>query len=359
MAKPSIKMALRKVVVVGLGRIGLPTAACLAEGGLDVLGVDINEGRIKDIAQGKIVPVEPGLSELVSKSIGSGNLRLATKPEGGDAFLLCLPTNLDDQNRCDLSHITSALESLAPVIRPGNLLVLESTVPVHTTRDLVVPFLKSKGVETGKILFAHAPERIISGSMLDEIRKDDRIIGGTSTEAAEAARDLYRTFVTGDVLLTDSSTSELVKLIENTYRDINIAFANEIALLCDKEGMNVWEAITLANRHPRVNIHRPGPGVGGHCIPVVPHFLVQGTKHSMTIQAAREVNDSMPRYISNMVLRAVSGVQRPTVALMGVAYKANSGDPINSPTFQVLKHLEGEEVDILVCDPLPGLPDRS
>ena len=345
-------MHLEKVVVLGLGRIGLPTAACLAEAGFDVLGVDVNEGRLKDIGQGRANNAEPGLSDIVEKSIRSGRLRLSTEPESGDAFLLCLPTLLGENQRCDLSHLASALDSVSQVIRPGNLFILESTVPVHTMRDFVVPRLESNGVETDSILFAYAPERIMSGKMLEEIRGDDRVIGGISEEAAEEAKDLYRSFVTGEIFLTDASTAELVKLIENIYRDVNIAFANEVALLCDKEGIDAWEAISLANRHPRVNIHRPGPGVGGHCIPVVPYFLAQGTKHSILIQASRKVNEAMPRYISNLIMRSVSGIQKPTVTLMGVAYKPNTPDPVNSPTLQVLKHLEGENLEVLLYDPL-------
>ena len=345
-------MAAKKVVVVGLGRIGLPSAVCFVQAGFEVLGVDVNEGKLRDLEQGEVHPFEPGLKEVVAKSIRSGRLRLSTTPETGDAFILCLPSPLDGNHSCDLTYLGAALDTVAKVLRPGNLLVIETTVPVHTTRDFVIPRLRSAGVDVGSVLVAHAPERITSGKMLEEIRKGDRIIGGVNKEAAEAARDLYRRFVEGEVVLTDASTAELVKLIENTYRDVNIAFANEIALFCDKEGLNAWEAIALANRHPRVNIHTPGPGVGGHCIPVVPYFLAQGTKHSTMILSAREVNDSMPRYIANLILREVADLERPKVALMGVAYKPNASDPINSPALQIRAFLEKERVELLLCDPL-------
>ncbi len=345
-------MAAKKVVVVGLGRIGLPSAVCFAQAGFQVLGVDVNEGKLKDLEQGEVHPFEPGLKEIVAKSIRSGRLRLSTTPETGDAFILCLPSPADENQSCDLTYLGAALDTVAKVLRPGNLIVIETTVPVHTTRDFVVPRLRSAGVDVGSVLVAHAPERITSGKMLDEIRKGDRIIGGVTREAAEATRDLYKSFVQGEVVLTDASTAELVKLIENTYRDVNIAFANEIALFCDREGLNAWEAIALANRHPRVNIHTPGPGVGGHCIPVVPYFLAQGTKHNTMILAAREVNDSMPRYIANLILREVADLERPKVALMGVAYKANAYDPINSPALQIRAFLEKERVELLLCDPL-------
>ncbi len=345
-------MRFGKVVLLGLGRIGLPTAACLAEAGLEVLGVDINEDRLREIREGLLDRREPGLAEAVSRSLASGRLSLSTTPRAADVFLLCLPTPLSSENTCDLSYLKAGVDSIAGLLEPGNLVIVESTVPVHTTRDFVLPRLRSLKVDVDSIMVAYAPERIISGAMMEEIRRDDRVIGGITPEAAKAARDLYKTFVKGRMFLTDSSTAELVKLIENTYRDVNIAFANEVALFCDRHGINAWEAIALANRHPRVNIHTPGPGVGGHCIPIVPHFLAQVTRHSRMISAAREVNDSMPRYVSNMVSRAVIGLEKPTVALMGVAYKANSTDSINSPALQILEFLKRERLRVVMCDPL-------
>jgi len=345
-------MRMRKVVVVGMGRIGLPTAASLAGAGFRVVGVDTDRGRLQAITRGEIGRGEPGLTELVSKVLSSGALRLSSETEPADAFILCLPTSLDDDLKCDLTPIGLALDSVSPVIRPGNLLVLESTVPVHTTRDFVLTRLRSRGIDVDSLLVAYAPERIISGRMLEEIRSDDRIIGGIGKEAAQAAKELYSSFVSGQIFLTDASTAELVKLIENIYRDVNIALANEIALFCDREGLDAWEAISLANRHPRVEIHRPGPGVGGHCIPVVPYFLAQTSRYDAMIRAARSVNDAMPRYVANMVVRAVGGTENPVVALMGVAYKPNSADPVNSPTLQVLDHLSGEDLRVVLCDPL-------
>ena len=340
-----------RVVVLGLGRIGLPTAACLAQAKYDVLGVDIGESRLRDIQDGRLDEKEPGLVELVNRVMKSGRLRLSDRPEAGDVFLLCLPTPLNEDLTCNLEYLENALESIAEYLTEGNLVILESTVPVNTTRDMVVPKLESLGVNVNSIHFAYAPERIISGRMLEEIKNDDRVVGGTTPEAAEAAEKLYKSFVRGQIYLTDASTAELVKLIENTYRDINIAFANEIALFCEREGLSAWEAIDLANHHPRVHIHRPGPGVGGHCIPIVPFFLAQATKHSTMIHSARQVNDSMPRYVTNLILRTISGTQRPKVALMGVAYKPNSSDPINSPALQILDLLKREDLDVLLCDP--------
>ncbi len=351
-------MAPRKVSVLGLGRIGLPTAACLAEAGFEVVGVDIDHARLDAISAGEIDASEPGLRQLVELGLSSGRLRLRTEPEPADVFILCLPTPLAKDNRCDLDALDGALRSVAGVIGSGNLIVLESTVPVHTTRDHVLPLLRSLGLSTGVILVAYAPERIMSGRMLEELRNGDRIIGGITPAAADAAKNLYSRFVKGNIHLTDTSTAELVKIIENTYRDINIAFANEIALFCDREGMDAWRAIELANRHPRVHIHQPGPGVGGHCIPVVPYFLAQATKHNTMINSARQVNESMPRYLANMILREVAELERPKVAIMGASYKANTRDPINSVAQQVLRHLEGEDLQVVICDPLvhePGL----
>jgi len=250
--------------------------------------------------------------------------------------------------------------------------ILESTVPVHTTRDFVVPKLRSIGVDCGSALFAYAAERIASGRMLEEIRRNDRILGGITPEAAEAARDIYKSFVDGEIFLTDTCTAELVKLAENTYRDINIGFANEVALYCDKEGIDAWEAIELANRHPRVNIHRPGPGVGGHCIPVVPHYLAQGNDHDTLLQAARRINREMPRQVRNEIMRSMAGIDQPKVVLMGLSFKPDSSDPINSPGLQLLDlvtrndhdpdidHGRKKMLDLVICDPLireppPGL----
>ena len=345
-----------RIVVVGLGRIGLPTAACFAEAGFQVLGFDVDEERVRQLQAGKVEGKEPGLAQLLSDVLSSGNLRFSTAIEPADAFILCLPTPLDDLNRCDLSFLEKGLESISLVLRPGNIVVLESTVPVHTTRDFVATKLHSLGVDTDSIFIAYAPERIISGKMLEEIRSNDRVIGGLSPEAAEKAKQLYSSFVRGKIFVTDSSTAELVKLIENTYRDINIAFANEVALFCDREGINVWEAVSLANRHPRVHIHTPGAGVGGHCIPVVPYFLAQSTKHSLLIKTARDVNEAMPRYIFNLVMRAVDGIDTPKITLMGAAYKPNVSDTINSPAAQILPYLRRENVTVSICDPLVDQP---
>lgn len=352
-------MVVKKVNVIGLGRIGLPTAACLADAGLGVRGVDIDQDRLESIAEGRLDRLEPGLIQVVQKGISSGLLELSDRPAEGDAFILCLPTPLSEGGDCDLSFLESALGPLAQVLRKRNLVVLESTVPVHTTRDFVVPKLADLGADTTEVLFAYAPERITSGRMLEELRKGDRVIGGLTPEAAEAARELYACFVQGEVILTDSSTAELVKLMENIYRDVNIAFANEVALFCDREGIDAWEAIRLANRHPRVNVHRPGPGVGGHCIPVVPHFLAKATSHDIVIRAAREVNDSMPRYVANLVSRAVSGIPSPRVAIMGVAFKPNSSDPINSPAMHVAQLLGAQGLSVMMCDPLVEDPETE
>ncbi len=345
-------MGRKKIIILGMGRIGLPTAACLANAGHQVLGVDIDQRKVADIREGRIDGKEPGLSEMVLSAMESGTLRISTEPVRGDVFLLCLPTLLKEDRTCDLSAISSAMDSISNVISPGNLIILESTVPVHTTRDFLIPGLEKRGVDTCKVLFAYAPERIMSGRMLEEIRKDDRIIGVTSEKAAKLAREVYESFVEGDIFITDTSTAELVKLAENTYRDINIAYANEVALFCQREGIDARRAIELANRHPRVEIHRPGPGVGGHCIPVVPHFLAQNNSYDMMIKAARKVNESMPRYIANMITRTISGAEQPKVSLMGMAYKSGSGDTVNSPGLQILEHLQGERMEILLCDPL-------
>lgn len=371
---------MKKVCVVGLGYIGLPTAAILATYGCQVLGVDINRRLLQSLEDGQVHVQEPGLKDLIGAVLASGKLRLAGEPEPADAFIIAVPTpstcdghrtagdstdglqEADMTPRADLSYVVSAAESIVPYLRPGTLVVLESTVPPRTTVDVVGPILRRSGLTTANesargladqrgrsrlepadILVAHCPERVLPGRILEELVHNDRIIGGVNLDSAESARDLYASFVKGAILLTDATTAEMVKLMENTYRDVNIALANELALVAEQVGIDAWDAINLANHHPRVNILKPGPGVGGHCIAVDPWFIVEKAPCiSRLISTARRVNDAQPLHVLEVIRQAVADLDNPTVAILGLAYKANVDDLRESPAFRVAQLVEDQ-----------------
>jgi UDP-N-acetyl-D-mannosaminuronic acid dehydrogenase len=265
-----------KICVVGLGYIGLPTAGTFAAHGAKVVGVDVNPHVVETLQNGGLHIQEPGLRSIVEAAFQSGNLTIVSKPVEADAFIIAVPTPIHPDKTADLSFVTSAAESIRPVLRKGNLVVLESTSPPRTTQDIVRPILEQSGLNAGKdFLLAYSPERVLPGQILRELIENARVIGGVDKASAEAGRDLYGMFVRGEIVLTDATTAETVKLMENTFRDVNIALANELLRLAERYGVNVWEAIAIANRHPRVDILNPGPGVGGHCISVDPWFLVE------------------------------------------------------------------------------------
>jgi len=323
----------------------------LANHGYNVVGIDIDRERIKNIEEGSLNIVEPGLKTLVSGAINSGNLRVKTTPEDADAYIVCVPTPVKWENnspRCDLSCIYNAIESIKPHLRDGNLIIIESTVPPKTTKRIYQYLSNGR-----KIYMAYCPERVLPGKILKELVENDRIIGGVNRESAELAREIYSSFVDGNIYLTDSTTAEMVKLMENTYRDVNIALANEFAKICEEINVNVWEAIDLANRHPRVNILNPGPGVGGHCISVDPWFIVEVSKNAKLIRSARELNDSMPYYVSDLVCRELDkrGIEDPKVAVFGVAYKGNIDDTRESPGRKVIECLLSKGISVSIYDP--------
>ncbi|MGQ9832978.1 MAG: nucleotide sugar dehydrogenase, partial [Candidatus Villigracilaceae bacterium] len=314
-------MKFDKLCVIGLGYIGLPTASMFAVNGLNVLGVDVNPSIVETLQNGGLHIHEPGLREAVQQAIQSGCLHIANQPEPADAFLIAVPTpfqqkdfgvfNGEKYKKADLSAVTAAAESIVPHLRRGNLVVLESTSPPRTTVNLLAPILEKSGLKAGvDFHLAYSPERVLPGQILRELVENARVIGGITPESAQAGHDLYVTFVKGEIILTDATTAEMVKLMENTYRDVNIAIANEFARLAERLGVDVWEAISLANRHPRVKILSPGPGVGGHCISVDPWFLVEAAPDiTPLIQSARHVNDSQPRYVFELVERALGGLR--------------------------------------------------
>jgi len=349
------------ICVIGLGYIGLPTASIFASRGKKVLGVDIVKDVVDQIRCGKIHIEEPDLDVLVTAGIASGQLVVSTKAEKADVFIIAVPTpfiQLKDRISPDLSHVESAARSLALHLEEGNLVVLESTSPVGTTekvRDWIFDELIENGstVDPSELLFAHCPERILPGQMLKELVFNDRLVGGLSTEAADKAKELYRCFCKAEILISDARTAELVKLAENAFRDVNIAFANELSIVCDKLGISVWETVRLANHHPRVNILNPGPGVGGHCIAVDPYFIVDAVPDSTPlIRAARIVNESKPEFIIQKVLEAVEAVETPVICCMGLAFKADVDDLRESPAKKIVeKLLSVLSSNILVVEP--------
>ncbi len=348
-------MNFETLCVLGMGYIGLPTASTFATHGLKVVGVDVNQRVVDVLRNGEVHIQEPGLRTLAQAAFRSGNLRVSERPEPADAFIITVPTPLvgDDGKRADLSYVVSASESIVPHLRPGNLVVLESTCPPRTTVDVVAPILARSGLQPGTHFhLAYSPERVLPGQILRELIENARVIGGVDRASAEAGRDLYALFVRGDILLTDATTAEMVKLMENTYRDVNIAIANEFARLAERFGVDVWRAIELANRHPRVSVLRPGPGVGGHCISVDPWFLVEAAPDLSTlIQQARRVNDEQPTHAMNLVRRALGDLSGRRVAALGLAYKPDVDDLRESPALQVARLLARAGAQVRCYEP--------
>jgi UDP-N-acetyl-D-mannosaminuronic acid dehydrogenase len=347
----------QKIVVMGLGYIGLPTASMLATKGHQVLGVDVNKKAVDTINSGRIHIVEPDLDVLVRSAVNSGNLKASLVPEEGDTFILAVPTpfmELDGNPKApDLSYVEAATRAIAPFLREDNLVILESTSPVGTTEVIERIIAEMRPELAGKVHAAHCPERVLPGHILRELVDNDRIIGGSTKAAVAKAKALYKTFCNGAILETDSRTAELSKLVENSFRDVNIAFANELSLICDRLGINVWETIALANRHPRVNILQPGPGVGGHCIAVDPWFIVSSApEESRLIRTAREVNDNKPRWVIERVRAKAERFRDPVIGCLGITFKANIDDLRESPSMDIVKELMASGIgQIMVCDP--------
>ena len=366
-------MNFQKICVLGLGYIGLPTASTFATHGLKVVGVDVNPHVIETLRKGEIHIHELGLRSVVESALSSGNLSVSFQPEEADAFLIAVPTPFHpDQygeyegrtyRLADMRAVTSATEAIVPHLRRGNLVILESTSPPRTTVDLVQPILERSGLKAGVDFYlCYSPERVLPGQILRELVENARVVGGITPESAEAGCALYSTFVKGEIIATDATTAEMVKLMENTTRDVNIAIANEFARLAEKFGVDVWEAISLANRHPRINILNPGPGVGGHCISVDPWFFVE-TAPELTplIYHARQVNDRQPHFVVEKVKQALGSLQGKKIAALGLAYKPNVDDLRESPAVEVVHLLQKEGAQIKAWEPfkpnadLPGI----
>ena len=362
-------MSYKTVSIIGLGYIGLPTAAIMASRGLQVVGLDVNQKAIDTINRGAVHIVEPDLDIVVRSTVTTGNLRATTTPEPADAFMIAVPTPFKDNHQPDLSYIQAVAQNIAPVLESGNLIVLESTSPVGTTEKLSewlaeersdLSFPHQRG-EKADICIAHCPERVLPGYVLQELVNNDRIIGGMTPRCAQAALQLYKTFVKGECLLTNARTAELSKLTENAYRDVNIAFANELSLICDQLDINVWDLIDFANRHPRVNILQPGPGVGGHCIAVDPWFIVDSVpEQARLIRTAREVNDSKPHFVLKKIRQHAARFKSPVIACFGLAFKPNIDDLRESPALQIALQLAEENLgELLLVEPnIEKIPDE-
>ena len=334
---------------MGLGYVGLPTASLLATKGYQVAGVDVVERIVKKINSGEVHIVEPDLDILVKSAVLSGNLKAYTEPQPADIYIIATPTPFKENHQPDLRYVFAATNAIAPVIKEGDLVILESTSPVGTTRK-IHDILTEKRPDLLKIYACHCPERVLPGKVLQELVENDRIIGGIDQASVETAVAFYQQFVKGDLLTTDADTAEMAKLVENTSRDVNIAFANELSIICDKLGIDVWELIALANRHPRVNILRPGPGVGGHCIAVDPWFIVGSAPEvSPLIQTARKINDSKPDWVIEKVLEKAKRFKEPVIACLGLSYKPDIDDLRESPALSIARKLQTMQVGRIIC----------
>jgi UDP-N-acetyl-D-mannosaminuronic acid dehydrogenase len=352
---------IQTVSVVGLGYVGLPTAATFAARGLDVIGVDINRDAVTRINSGRSHIVEPDLDMLLSAAVKSGKLRAVTSPEPADAFIIAVPTPITEEHEADISAVEAALKSVAPVLKRGDLIVIESTSPVGTTeraadllRKLRPEFsFPDTNPEQSDILLAYCPERILPGQTLRELIDNARIVGGLDRRSAIRAKELYSCFAMGPMKTTTARVAELSKLVENAYRDVNVAFANELSLVCDSLGIDVWSVIRMANLHPRVNILSPGPGVGGHCIPVDPWFIHQALpERTPLIKAAREVNDGKPQFVADRIVKLAKRFRQPVIGLLGLSYKPNVDDLRESPALEIACKVASRRVGtVLAVEP--------
>ncbi|MCG7337380.1 nucleotide sugar dehydrogenase [Sporosarcina sp. ACRSM] len=345
----------KNICVVGLGYIGLPTAVMFANSGVRVHGVDINEKAVNMIANKQLHIEENGLQERLEQAIDEGMFTVSTAPTEADVYIVAVPSPINPDNTANLEYIRQATASIVPYLQKGALVILESTVPPKTVENVMLPELRKSNLVLGEELFvSHSPERVIPGKIFEELINNDRIVGGITPKSAEMTKELYKTFVQGEIHLTDATTAELVKVMENTYRDVNIAFANELAKIAETIDVDIWEAIRFANFHPRVNIHTPGPGVGGHCIAVDPWFLVElSPDKADIIKKSRLTNDGMPKFTAQKAkaLLEEQGIENGKVAILGLAFKGNVDDMRESPSTEVIKELENIGLTVTSFDP--------
>jgi len=342
-----------KVCVIGLGYIGLPTAVLIARCGMRVLGVDVNTAVVNAVKNKNPHNSEPGLKEAIIDVLDRGLLTVSTQPEEADIFMITVQTPLNPDKTANLEYVKNAAESIVPYLGRGNLIVLESTVPPKTIEQVLLPILRKSSYKVGEDLYvSYSPERVMPGRLFEELVNNDRIVGGINPISVQKTVEVYKHFVKGHIHETDAETAEMVKLMENSYRDLNIAFANELARIAERIGIDVWRAIELANTHPRVRIHKPGPGVGGHCISVDPWFLVEkAPSESRLVSLARRINDSTPYYIVQRIETAVRDIRMPVIALLGLAFKGNTGDLRESPAMVVRNELLKKGFALKIYDP--------
>lgn len=344
---------MKKICMIGIGYVGLPTAAMFASKGHKVIGYDLNKRAVDALNKGEIIIEEPGLPELVKECVEKGNLSATTEcPDDCDVYIIAVPTPINEDKTADMGYVESATKAIVPNLKRGNIVILESTSPPRTVEDLMLPILKETGLKLGEeLLVAHSPERILPGRVIEELRTNSRIVGGINEKSSLEVKKVYESIVEGEIFITTSTTAEMCKVMENTFRDVNIALANELAKISEQLGVNAFEVIRLANHHPRVNILSPGPGVGGHCIALDPWFLVEKSENAKLIKQARLINDSMPEFVFNKIKNILGGFNGQTISLFGVTYKPNIDDIRESPVMHLLGMLEKENVTVKVCDP--------
>ena len=346
-----------KVCIMGQGYIGLPTAALFTRHHCEVVGVDVNEEIVNNLNKGIVHIEEPGISDIIKNAVKNEVYTASLTPQKADAFIITVPTPYIIENySCDLSYVVSACESILPYLEKGNIVIIESTIAPMSTDETIKPIFENAGFTIGEDLYlAHCPERVLPGKILEELVHNDRIIGGITPQCAKKAREVYGQFVEGYLMLTEAKTAELSKCMENTFRDVNIALANELTKICSKIGVNALDVIELANQHPRVNIHNPGPGVGGHCLAIDPYFIYsKDPDDAQIIKLARDTNNSMPQFTANktkLILQNHTNEYKPKISILGVSYKGNTGDTRESPAFEIISTLKKEGFTINIHDP--------
>jgi UDP-N-acetyl-D-mannosaminuronic acid dehydrogenase len=340
----------KHISIIGLGYIGLPTAAMFASHGVKVTGVDVNEDVCRTINNGGIHIEEPFLADIIKEQVANGMIKCTQEVEASDAFLIAVPTPMKEDKTADLSYVISAGRSIAKVLKPGDLVILESTVPPRCTLDVFLPVLEESGLKAGEDFYlAHCPERVLPGQIIYELKHNNRVIGGVDLESAKRSKELYSVFVEGDMYLTDALTAELCKLMENTFRDVNIALVNELAKICEYLGANAWDVIQYANKHPRVNLHSPGPGVGGHCLAIDPWFVVKAAPNlAPIIELSRNVNDSMPSHVAKRIANLVNPGSK--IVILGCTYKPDIDDLRESPIMDLVDLIKND-YNITIVDP--------
>lgn len=341
---------MKHISIIGLGYIGLPTAAMFASHGVKVTGVDVNEDVCRTINNGGIHIEEPFLADIIKEQVANGMIKCTQEVEASDAFLIAVPTPMKEDKTADLSYVISAGRSIAKVLKPGDLVILESTVPPRCTLDVFLPVLEESGLKAGEDFYlAHCPERVLPGQIIYELKHNNRVIGGVDLESAKRSKELYSVFVEGDMYLTDALTAELCKLMENTFRDVNIALVNELAKICEYLGANAWDVIQYANKHPRVNLHSPGPGVGGHCLAIDPWFVVKAAPNlAPIIELSRNVNDSMPSHVAKRIANLVNPGSK--IVILGCTYKPDIDDLRESPIMDLVDLIKND-YNITIVDP--------